>query len=153
MNVSNNKSTRGVSLALVIGLCFARGGDRTASTTKPEVASLKSTFLDDANAGKDPFFPESIRRRVTPVHASPTNAVPQTNVLLDQIRLKGISGTKDQRLALLNYKTFAQGETGDLRVGGTNVKITCREIHDGSVLIEVSGVSELRELKLRDGLY
>ena len=153
MITSQHKRLQCALIALIIGVSIARAGDRTVTGAKLEATAAKSAFVDDANSGKDPFFPESRRRTVAPTRV-PTNNVPQVNLAVDQlIRLKGISGTKEQRLALLNNKTFAEGETGELKTANGVLKVKCREIRDGYVLIEIPGVSEVRELRLRDGVY
>jgi hypothetical protein len=112
---------------------------------------VKSVFTDDPNAGKDPFYPRSARRQPTVEVASVTNT-PPPSTLFSQLTLKGISGTKGQRLALINSSTIGVGERAEIRAGAQFVKILCREIRDSSVLIELVGGGEVRELKLRQGI-
>jgi hypothetical protein len=102
---------------------------------------LKSEFVDDVRFGKDPFFPRSTRRygqRVTPTIEHPTTAA--------ELSLNGISGSKKEPLAILNYgtyyRTFAVGESADMRVKGQIVKVTCVEISDKVVKITVNGVPQ-----------
>ena len=116
-----------------------------------EVLVPKSFFADGPQAGKDPFFPNSTRRLEAAVTTNSTNAVAPSS-FLSQLALKGISGTKGQLLAIINNATLAAGELAEVKVGGRTVKIRCREIRDRSVLIELEGGGEVKELKLRDGI-
>ena len=131
---------------------LAQAGSETnkvSHLTPPAV--VRSVFTDDPNVGKDPFFPRSVRRHPSVDVASVTNA-PPPSTLFGQLTLKGISGTKGQRLALINSSTLGVGERAEIRAGAQLVKILCREIRDSSVLIELVGGTEVRELKLRDGI-
>lgn len=68
------------------------------------------------------------------------------------LTLKSIGGQKDRRLAMINNKTFAVGETAMVKMGDGQVKVRCLEIGDESVVITLDGRSERRELKLRGNL-
>ena len=136
---------------LTLTLCpVAHASDKTAQTNAPPVP--KSVFVDNPQAGKDPFFPNSSRRLQTLVRVAPTNKTPQISGVLERLTLKGISGTKGQPLALINSSTVAQGELADIRCGREVFKILCIEIRDRSVLVALHGTSETRELKLREGI-
>ena len=140
------------ALALSCG-AFVHAGDKPAVT---EVVVPKAAFVDDPLVGKDPFFPESTRRRDSAPRIAVTNVVAPSNQLLEQIFLKGISGTKEQRLALLsslnNSATVAVGESAELKVGPQVLKLRLREIRERSVIVELDGSSETREIKLREGV-
>jgi hypothetical protein len=122
-----------------------------ARATAP--VQVRSVFRDDPASGKDPFFPLSVRRApaVAPQVAA-TNAPPQSSELFNLLSLKGISGTRGQRFALINSATVGVGEKADVRAGSQSIKIRCREIRDTSVLVELVGAGEVRELKLREGI-
>ncbi|HMJ89965.1 MAG TPA: hypothetical protein VK530_09120 [Candidatus Acidoferrum sp.] len=110
-------------------------------------------FTDDPAKGRDPFFPDSMRRSQVIAQTEPTSTnVAQVVNTTMPILLKGISGTTSQRYALINNATFAVGEAAEVRSAGQVVKILLREIRDRSVLIEIVGTGELRELKLREGI-
>ena len=79
----------------------------------------------------------------TVVPPPPPTAVPATLVL------KGISGTPQERFALINNATFETMEKGRVRVGQTNILIRCLEIHDDSVIIQVDGSTEKKQLFLK----
>ena len=115
-------------------------------------ALVKSVFVADAAAGKDPFFPNSTRRNAVLDQGGQTNAVPQPSALFNNLTLKGISGARGQMLALINSSTVGVGELAEIRCGLQVVKIRCREIRNRSVVIELDGVGELKELKLREGI-
>jgi len=62
------------------------------------------------------------------------------------LALKGISGTKDRRLVLINNQTFLAGETAGVKVQDRVAVVHCKEIRDDSVLITADGTP--MELKL-----
>lgn len=140
---------------VVLGSCaLVRADDSTnAAHHIAPPAIIKSVFVADARTGKDPFFPNSTRRFESPEPApTTTNSVPQSNTLLNQLTLKGISGTPGQMLALINSATVAVGELAEIRCGRQIVKIRCLEIRDHSVLIQLADAGETKELKLREGI-
>ncbi len=109
----------------------------------------RAVFTDDPQSGKDPFFPTSTRRLRLTAQNPGTNAPPAQAA---QILLKGISGSRDNRFALVNNVTFSVGESGDVKAGNQTVRIRCLEIRDRSVLIEIPSTGEVKELKLKEGL-
>jgi protein disulfide-isomerase len=62
------------------------------------------------------------------------------------LALKGLSGTKDRRVVLINNATMMTGETAAVRVENREVVVCCKEIRDASVLITADG--DPMELKL-----
>jgi len=89
-------------------------------------------------AGKDPFFPNRV---VTPA-PEPT----KKEIML----LKGITGTPDRRVALINDRTFTKGEAGEIKSGTNTFKIRVVDIKDRSVTIERAG--QTNDLPLVDNL-
>ncbi len=141
------------ALVLAFGCCVARAENHTNAAAKFTPALIKSEFVTDARAGKDPFFPNSTRGRAVIEQITPTNPAPQQpSFVLSQLALKGISGLKGQRLALINSATVGIGELAEIRFGQQTVKIRCLEIRDRSVLIALDSTGETRELKLRDSI-
>ena len=110
-----------------------------ATPQEPQV--VKSVFVDRPNFGRDPFFPNSLRRGKV---VQDTVVEPVAN--FNNIVLKGISGSSEKRLAILNNKTFEAGEDGELRIGGHLTKIKIVEVREKSVVISINGVT--RELFL-----
>ena len=72
-----------------------------------------------------------------PPRAAPTNLV-----------LKGLSGPKTRRFALINDGTFELNEQGKLRLGESNVVVHCLQIQDNAVVIQVAGENGTRTLSL-----
>lgn len=97
--------------------------------------------------GRDPFFPESTRNYSSSAPAA--KAAPTPAVRISELRLKGIFGQVDSRLAIINDKTLAAGEEADVLCLGGRVRIRCLEIHEDFVVIQ-SG-DDRRELHLRSG--
>lgn len=94
---------------------------------------VNSVFVSTPGVGKDPFFPKSTRwiPKVT------TNAIP-TAVSFSFLSLKGISGPKNKRLAIINNRTFEVGEVADLKAAGQTVRVTCVEIRDDGVVVSIN---------------
>ena len=121
----------------------------TAFTTQPpfiEPAVPQSTFAQPKRReeGRDPFFPKSIRPYGD--EAKPKNVPTVTPIA--ELSLKGISGTPEQPLAIINTTTFTAGEEGDVTTRAGKIRIRCVEIRmsEGTVLVQVGGQS--RELRL-----
>lgn len=95
------------------------------------------------NEGRDPFFPNS--RRFAAAKES-TNSVPEPAFTV-ALLLQGISGAENNRLAIVNGRTLAEGEETELTVGNNRVHLRCIEIKSDSVTVEIGNVR--RELRLR----
>jgi protein disulfide-isomerase len=72
---------------------------------------------------------------------------PPAEIKYGELTLKGISGNS-RKLALINDQTFFVGDIFKVKTGDKQVSITCKEIRDASVLIQVEGEPEPRELML-----
>src|SRR5439155_5152825 len=125
-----------------------------ATAAQPQVvappvdeALHKSVFIDSTGFGRDPFFPNSIRR-VTRVTV-PTKVL-QQGELPGGLVLKGTSGTTQNRLAIINNHTVAVGEETEVRLGGQSYKVKVVEIRERSVMVSVNGMDP-KELTLRTG--
>jgi hypothetical protein len=139
-----------VPVLVVWSFLTAAGGVMGNALPKLDAGfATKSVFNDDLNFGRDPFFPESNRRRVVPVPILvPVLPKPQPIEEEDhRFTLKGISTYKDERWALINRYTFAPGEEMDVKVEGRKLRVRCVEVRERSVVISVGGVS--KELFLR----
>ncbi|HWN93588.1 MAG TPA: hypothetical protein VNT99_01035 [Methylomirabilota bacterium] len=151
MFIACNLFVKSAALASVLGFAvLACASEKPLAKMDPVVP--KSMFVDDVKNGKDPFFPNSIRRQEALPRIAVTNEVAPVNLLFEQLFLKGISGIKGQQLALINSSTLATGEVAEIKFGGRSIKVRCREIRERSVLIELDGSHETRELKLREGI-
>ncbi len=112
-------------------------------------------LLDWVKSGEDPKLEMNDLDRVRAVKSqaarpSPTVAVPGATPAAapDRLLLKGISGPPKRRLALINDTTFAVNEVARVRVGTSNVLVSCLEIRSNSVVIRVGGSASPRELIL-----
>lgn len=136
---------------------LAKGKDAT-SPTPNELRFAPSGFVhydagDQLRIGKDVFFPHSVRLQAKlEAKAAAAGSGPDVGPLLSKLVLKGISGNSNRRLAVVNNRTLAQGETFELKNNGQNHRIKCEEIKTRSVVLSVEGFTEKKELQLRDGL-
>lgn len=94
---------------------------------------------------KDPFFPNTLR--------TPVPVVVSTNVTVAVsaacFHLKALSGTPDQRLALINNRTLAIGESTEISTAQCGkVKVTCLQINESSVVIRIGNQIEPVEVFL-----
>ena len=70
---------------------------------------------------------------------------------LKELRLEGITGTPGRRIAVINNLTLTQGEEGEVRARNGKIKIRVLEIRDKSVLLQIEGLPEPKELLLQGG--
>jgi len=98
--------------------------------------------------GKDPFFPRSMRLF--------NDVVVKTNlqstavaVVAVELKLNGISGTADHRLAIINNRTFEIGEEGEVASNVGRVRIICKDIKADSVRVLISGEERILRLRAR----
>lgn len=113
-------------------------------------SAFVSVFTDSRAFGKDPFFPKSNRRNAQPVAVN-TNLVFKEGELPPGMVLQGLSGTKEKPLAIINNKTFGEGEETEIRALNLLFRVKVIEIKERSVVISVNGTPP-RELTLRQGL-
>ena len=135
-------------IALLLLLCAFSARAATPAVAE-EGDPTKAVFIDDPSFGKDPFFPRSTRRGRSKVVA-PTNVVAATTIVADDFTLKGLSGSPERRLAIINNYTFQVGEESVIKAGGVPVKVRCIEIRERSVIVSINGIT--KELKLRPKL-
>lgn len=94
---------------------------------------------------KDPFFPSTLRTPV-PVLVAATNSVAVSAACFV---LKALSGTSDQRLALINNRTLAVGESAEVTTAQCGkVKIVCLQIKESSVVIRIGSQADPVEVAL-----
>ena len=106
--------------------------------------SIRSVFILPTSPaqGRDPFFPKSNR----PYEAAMT----ATNMPVEVTSLvvKGVSGSSDRRLVIINNHTFATGDIADVITDQGRIRVHCVEIKPRSVIIEVRG--QYHELPVTD---
>jgi hypothetical protein len=118
-----------------------------ASVTPTNISRSVFVIPKDSTEGRDPFFPNTTRslsggKSVVEATATATAAAPITSLILN-----GLSGAPGHRLAMINGRTFAQGETSEVPVGSGFVKVLCVEIKERTVLVEAGGTRQ--ELSMR----
>jgi hypothetical protein len=62
--------------------------------------------------------------------------------------LKGISGSKTNRVALINNRTFAVGDLVKIKLAERMIAVRCLEIRDKSVIVSVGGLTKWKEIRL-----
>lgn len=112
-------------------------------TTVPEVVIPQAAFEFGPKTAKDPFFPLSTRSPHLPVQT-----VADTGINPSMFKLKGLSGTPQFPLALINNRTLAPGETAIVTTLSGKHKIHCLEIKQFSAVIRVEGQFEPIEIFL-----
>jgi hypothetical protein len=148
-----------VGLGLMLGVTSALGN----TATRPGEGSVtnmiggvieipRAHFVNPRSPaeGKDPFFPRSMRPYSAAAVPQPvvTNTTPV--VVVADLKLNGISGTTERRLAIINNHTFEAGEEAVLSTSTGKFVVRCIEIRADGVSVMVSG--ERRELRLRSGI-
>jgi hypothetical protein len=144
---SNPVAAAGTNATLLVHAKAATVGAAPAAPVfETEIPRSTFTIPKKMNEGKDPFFPNSTRIYVTDV-PKPTPTVS----LGAELTLKGISGTAEQPLAIINTTTFTTGETNEVLLKNGRTKVQCLEINmdAGTVVVQVSG--ERRQLSLSRG--
>ena len=150
-----------ISNFVVLGvlLCAAHPcSSQAAQSGTPQPAAAKTEEKDilpkslfvmprNPNEGKDPFFPLSIRvyNIPPPVVAPATNTTP---VLVSyELKVNGVSGTAENRLAIINNKTFAVGDEAEVPTAAGRVRIKLLEIKGDVIWVQVG--SERRALQMK----
>src|SRR5262249_14759260 len=147
------------TLLTVLGCClvaqslFAAPGQKEGAAQKkatnvlvaePEVPASVFVIPTEPKEGKDPFFPMSRRPYVRTMAHTMTNAPTQSVKLL----LNGIS----RKLAMINGRTFSEGEEGDVNTDSGRRHIRCVKIREESAIVDIleNGTAiDRQELKLR----
>jgi hypothetical protein len=116
-----------------------------AVSSAPELPLSIFVVPQKVTEGKDPFFPNSSRVYGAGSSARATNA---PSIMAD-LTLKGISGTVEQPLAIINTTTFTTGEINEVLLKKGRIKVQCLEINmvAGTVLLQVGG--DRRQLALQ----
>jgi hypothetical protein len=116
------------------------------STTNVAFAANVSVFEQLVPPkGRDPFFPGSHRRDPEPAKGPS----PDKPIAASELVLKGIVGSPNHRLALINDNTIMEvGENGSVRVPTGHVHLTCLEIGADYAVIKVEGEIQTKRLQL-----
>lgn len=144
-SMKHNHLVRAISLAaLALGLCAvsmdAGGMDAKPKPNLPDPglvptdAAVPKSVFDLTQPYKDPFFPNSTRKRIQ----ASTNVVVNT-CDPSQYSLKGISGVAGQEVVIINNRNAAAGETIDVTLPAgsiVRVKVVKIEPHTAFILPE-----------------
>jgi hypothetical protein len=120
----------------------ARPEHKTEVSTNESRAFPQSIFTVPSNPteGRNPFFPKS--------GSSDPSAHPTSTPDSITLVLGGLGGTPEKKLAIINNKTFEEGESQEVSSGSARLKIRCIEIKTDSVVVDIIG-GERKELRLR----
>ncbi len=80
--------------------------------------------------------------------ADPFAGMPTGVKYYDELKLTGISGSESRRFAIVNNQTFTAGESASVKLKGGTVKVLCKEIRAHSVVVQIDGTAEPKELFL-----
>ena len=118
----------------------AKPGDASSKTNLvPAGSPAPLSVFDTSQPYKDPFFPNSTRKKVQVAVA----AVVINTGDPSQYALKGLSGVEGQEVAIINNRNAAKGERVDVTLpGGTAVWITVLKIEQHSATILPDGETQ-----------
>src|SRR5213594_4113549 len=131
-------------------LLFLLGGvvhpaETNTNRAPAQVTIPQSVFATEGATGKDPFFPNSMRR----IKRDDSGTQRPTRDFSALLKLTGIAGGV-RPSATLNNLTFAVGEEQEVKVEGGKVRTRVLEIREKSVVITIEKQPQPIELKLRD---
>jgi hypothetical protein len=107
----------------------------------------EDTTIDMANLDRIRFVKDGVTApRPNPALALLYVPTPAPTPVPATLKLKSISGVGKDRFVLINDATLEPQESGRVRVGKTNVMVRCLEIRDHSVVIQVNGAKDEKEL-------
>ena len=132
----------GNSLLCLLG-GVVHGAETNTNRPPAQVALPQSVFVIEG--GKDPFYPNSIRR----IKRDDSGKPPPSRDFSNLLKLTGISGGV-RPIATINNLTFAAGEDQEVKVEGGKLRIRVLEIREKSVVIGIEKQPQPIELKLRD---
>ena len=108
----------------------------TSPSQPAKTNTVRSVFTLPANPGegRDPFFPKSNRPYESAPSVTNSNVVEVTSLVV-----RGVSGSTDHRLVIINNHTFAAGDIADVLTDQGRIRVHCVEIKPRVVVIEVGG--------------
>jgi len=121
----------------------ASAGATNAATAEPEIP--RSVFIQPTSEkeGRDPFFPNRKAIYVVATVKSSTNTMSFTG----DLKVSGISGTRERPLCVINNTVLAPGDETDVPTPSGKIRVLCLAIQDDTVTISVNGVRQ--ELRFR----
>jgi hypothetical protein len=128
-------------------------GDLSAKNPTPEFiifypgASSRDSAILKMNADQ---IAEARRRVAEFVPHQPAKSELPKPGWIGQIKLQGILGTADHRLASINGKTLGKGDEAKVKINGKSVTIHCLEVRESSASVSIEGIEGVQELKMSD---
>jgi hypothetical protein len=107
------------------------------STRNAAILKMNADQIAEANKQVAEFVP----------HQQQKSDLPEPD-WVEKIKLNGINGTAENRLAIINGRTLGKDDRIILKIGETKTAIHCLEIRESSVVIAIDGLPGSRELKL-----
>ena len=128
---------------LLIALAAASASGQEVKSVTVNTNVVRSIFLQPASPreGRDPFYPESLRPYAVVV-------VPQVVPRITSLKIRGFSGTPENRMVIINNHSFGVGDEGDVLTPGGRLHVHCLEINGDTVVIEAD--NQRRELRFSD---
>ena len=125
-----------------------RAASASTNALPAQLQIPKSVFFipHTPQEGKDPFFPLSMRIFASTVVSTNVNTTVAVTI---ELKLNGISGTAEHRLAIINNRTFQVDEEGIVSSPSGRVPVRCLEIKPDFVRVLVNGQEQI--LRLRPG--
>ena len=142
LDVSTREKRR---LLLICGLSTMLAVLSAAGAAHPtapvgELQFVPSVFVAKAGFGKNPFFPKSTMLGPVQVTTNTVEVAPVTPISC--LILKGISGPKNHRLAIINNKTFEIAEDAEIKCMGQTLRVKCIDVRDDGVVVSVNGQTQ-----------
>lgn len=137
-NAMADTGAKGVRAAAQTNAVAAAANSAPAELEVP-VAVFDLTILPT----KDPFFPLSTRKPVPDA----TNAAPAFSA--SSFVLKALDGPANSRLAMINNRTFAVGDSNMLTTPSGKIGVRVLQIKDASVVLRIDSQSDPIEIFLR----
>jgi hypothetical protein len=129
-------------------------GDIASKSPRSTPGSDAGRSVRDAASVKMSFDQISkAKQRVATFYSHiPFIAEPPEPSWVAQIKLTGVSGPVNARLAIINNQTFGVGDFAVLKVAGMAVQVHCLEIQDKSALVNIAGLHRAKMLMLADDI-
>jgi hypothetical protein len=127
-------------------------GDLAAKAPPSTPGSTAGRSVRDAASLKMSFDQIAIAKLRVATFCSHTHFIPEPPEpsWVSEIRLTGISGPVNARLAVINNQTFGVGDTGVLKVAGKMVQVRCLEVQERSARLQIAGLDKPKELTMAD---
>lgn len=108
-----------------------------ASTRDAAILKMNADQIAEAHKRVAAFTPHKLGKDELPEQA-----------WVKKIKLNGINGPDDKRLALIGNHTFEKGERKTVKIDGQSVVIQCLEITATTATISIEGIDGTRTLNL-----